>query len=167
MTPGRYASESLIDTFFNVIPTSCQKWFSTKTIPSGINLKTFIVVWHPKGPNQTLRIRILDRYGFQCYPDILPKRFSTKAIPSGMNFKVFLVLWCPKGPSQTLRIRIFDRYVFSAISTSGSHLDYIWKSYRPQRSLWSPCPMILMTSWSTVWPARRRRRRESSCYTLE
>ena len=94
------------------IETVTKNVFSTKTIPSEINFKILIVLWRPKGPNQTLHIRILDRYGFQHYLDILSKTFFYKNNTSGMNFKVFIVLWRPKGPNQTLRIRILDRYGF-------------------------------------------------------
>ena len=107
-----------------------QKRFFTKTITSGMNFKIFIVLWRPKGPNQTLRIRILDRYVFSVIPTSCQKRFSTKTKPSGMKFKMLVVLGRPEGPDQMLRNRIFDRYVFSVISTSGSHLVYIWKTFR-------------------------------------
>ena len=122
----RYASESLIDTFFSVILTSCQKHFSTKAIPSRRNFKMLIVLGRPKGPNQMLRIRILDRYVFNTISTSCQNHFFTKTIASGMNFKIFIVLGRPNGPNQTLRIRILDRYLFNMISTSGGHLDYIW-----------------------------------------
>ena len=103
---------------FQCYPDILSKRFYTKTIPSGMNSKIFIMLGRPKGPNQMLRIRILDRYVFSVIPTSYLKRFSTKTIPCGMNFKMLIVLGRPKGPNQTLRIRILDRYVFSVIPTS-------------------------------------------------
>ena len=55
-----------------------QNRFSTKTIPSGMNFKMLIVLGCPKGPNQTLRIRIRHRYVFGVIPTSCRKRFSYK-----------------------------------------------------------------------------------------
>ena len=69
-----------------------EKRFSIKTIPFGMNFKIVIMLWHPKGPNQTLRIRIRYRYVFNIIPTSCQKRFSIKTIPFGMNFKIFIML---------------------------------------------------------------------------
>ena len=78
-----------------------QKRFSTKTIPSGMNPKTFTVLWRPKGPNQTLCIRILDRY-------------------------VFSIISTSEGHLDYIR-RSFRLHPEVIWTTSGGHLDYIWK----------------------------------------
>ena len=95
-----------------------EKRFSIKTIPFGMNFKIVIMLWRPKGPNQTLRIRINYRYVFNIIPISCQKRFIIKTIPFGMDFKIFIMLWRPKGPNQTLRIRIRYRYVFTTLLTS-------------------------------------------------
>ena len=47
-------------------------------MPSGMNFRMLIVLGRPKGPNQTLRIRILDRYVFSIIPTSGDKSVSAK-----------------------------------------------------------------------------------------